>query len=80
MAPRLTRVARKALAVIVSDARGVPEHVFIQGHGYSRALLGGLARSGLVEVRREVVLEGDLCVQVGRVLITQKGRAALDKS
>lgn len=77
MARRLTRSARFALAVIASDPAGVTESLLLHGHGYSRALLTAMARSGLVEIRREVVVVGTEPVEVGKVYITQAGRKAV---
>jgi hypothetical protein len=48
-------------------------------HGFSRRMLAGLIRAGLATVQRRVIVAGDTPVEVGKVMITDAGRRAIEK-
>jgi hypothetical protein len=78
MTARLSRTARRALALLASD-QGITEELFIHRLGFRRQLLAGLVRRSLVEIYRERVFEGDQPIEVEKLRLTLAGRLALAK-
>jgi hypothetical protein len=71
--------ARRVLELLAGSPDGVTEEMLVYGHGFSRQLLAGLVRNGLVTVRRRVIMAGDTPVEVGKVMIKAAGRRAIEQ-
>jgi hypothetical protein len=71
--------SRRALELLAGSPDGVTEEMLVYGHGFSRQLLAGLVRAGLVIVRRRVIMAGDKPVEIGKVMITAAGRRAIEE-
>jgi hypothetical protein len=73
----LTADQRRALIMLAAAGQnGVPQR-FLFGHGLAVAMIRGLVNRGLATMTRENIRAGDKLVEIGKVWITDTGRAAL---
>jgi hypothetical protein len=70
---RLSQEWRQALQLLASTPRGTTEDMLVVGHGLSADMLAMLVRSGLAKVETATG-QG----KIGRMLITDAGRRALE--
>jgi hypothetical protein len=76
---RLSSEQRRALKLLASSRHGATEELLAYGHGFTRRMLAGLVRAGLATVQRRVILAGDTPVEVGKAMITDAGRRAIEE-
>ena len=76
---RLSSEQRRALELLANSPNGATEELLAYGHGFSRPMLVGLVRAGLATVRRRIIMAGDTPVEVGKVMITDAGRRAIEE-
>jgi hypothetical protein len=73
----LTAAQRRGLIMLAAAAQnGVPRR-FLSVHGINAAMIRELVNSGLATTMQENVRAGDKPVEIGKVWITDAGRAAL---
>ncbi len=77
MTPRLSAEQRRALELLAHHWHGINGELLIDGHGFSRRLLAGLMRRGLAAERLEMMMAGNVAVEVVRIRITAEGRRVL---
>ena len=75
---RLSSEQRRALELLAGSPHGATEELLAYGHGFTRRMLAGLIRAGLATVQRRVIVAGDTPVEVGKVMITDAGRRAIE--
>ncbi len=73
---RLSGEARRALELLV-DQHGTTEALML-AHGFTDRMLGRLVFAGLMTIRYEVIKTGAKPIEVGKVMITEAGRQAID--
>lgn len=76
---RLSSEQRRALELLAGNPHGATEELLAYGHGFTRRMLARLVRAGLATVQRRVIVAGDTPVEVGKVMITDAGRVALER-
>jgi hypothetical protein len=76
---RLSPQRRRALELLAGTPHGTTEELLVYVHGFSRRMLAGLVRAALATVQRRVIVAGDTPVEVGKVMITDAGRRAIEK-
>jgi hypothetical protein len=74
---RLSSEQRRALELLAGSPHGATEELLAYGHGFTRRMLARLVRAGLATVQRRVIVAGDTPVEVGKVMITDAGRSAI---
>jgi len=74
----LSQSARRALELLTVDPRGLAEPLLLT-YGFSRKMLAGLTRTGLVTAQRQTVRVSGQPVETTRVRITEAGRQALEE-
>ena len=74
---RLSSEQRRALELLAGSPHGATEELLAYGHGFTRRMLVRLVRAGLATVQRRVIVAGDTPVEVGKVMITDAGRSAI---
>jgi hypothetical protein len=65
------------LELLAGSPHGATEELLAYGHGFTRRMLARLVRAGLATVQRRVIVAGDTPVEVGKVMITDAGRSAI---
>jgi hypothetical protein len=73
----LSSEQRRALELLAGSPHGATEELLAYGHGFTRRMLARLVRAGLATVQRRVIVAGDTPVEVGKVMITDAGRSAI---
>ncbi len=73
---RLSAEARRALELLSHSPDGVNEALLL-AHGFTRQMLTGLVRSGLVTWHHRTVRAGGRTIEVGYMMITDAGRRAI---
>jgi hypothetical protein len=73
----LTAEQRRALAMQASSRRNGATRSLFCAHGFTVAMIAGLVNRGLATMTRENVRAADKLVEIGKVWITDAGRAAL---
>ena len=76
---RLSSEQRRALELLAGSPHGATEELLAYGHGFTRRMLAGLVRAGLATVQRRVIMAGDTPVEVGKAMITDAGRRAIEE-
>jgi hypothetical protein len=76
---RLSSEQRRALELLASNPHGATEELLGYGHGFTMRMLARLVRAGLATVQRRVIVAGDTLVEVGKVMITDAGRRAIEE-
>jgi hypothetical protein len=74
---RLSGQARRALELLV-DQHGSTKALML-AHGFTDRMLVRLVRAGLITIRREVIKAGGKTITVGKVMIADIGRRALER-
>jgi hypothetical protein len=78
MARRLSREARRALAILANSPDGANQALLVYGHGFKRQTLAGLIRAGFATAECDVVKTGEQTIEIVRVRITATGRQAIE--
>jgi hypothetical protein len=73
---RLNQEWRQALQLLASNPRGTTEDMLVVGHGLSADMLAMLVLAGLAKVVTETLRSRQ--GKIGRMLITDAGRRALE--
>jgi hypothetical protein len=73
---RLSGQARRALELLV-DQHGSTKALML-AHGFTDRMLVRLVRGRLITIRREVIKAGGKTITVGKVIIADIGRRALE--
>ncbi len=76
---RLSPAACRALAKLADSPEG-STHNLLLAHGFKRRLIAGLVDAGLAAMETEVMSAGERAVRVMRIMITDAGRMALERS
>jgi hypothetical protein len=76
---RLSSEQRRALELLAGSPHGATEELLAYGHGFTRRMLAGLVRAGLATVQRRVIVAGDTPIEVGKAMITDAGRRAIEE-
>jgi hypothetical protein len=74
---RLSAQRRQALQLLASSQSGITETLLF-ADGVTPHMLGRLLRSGLATIQRETIKSGDQTIEIGRIMITDAGRRALE--
>jgi hypothetical protein len=74
---RLSAQRRQALQLLASSQSGITETLLF-ADGVTPHMLGRLLRSGLATIQRETIRSGDQTIEIGRIMITDAGRRALE--
>jgi hypothetical protein len=77
---RLSSEGRGALEMLINSESSSATEAILMAHGFSVALLAGLARYGLVAVTIGTVRAGERMLKVRRLSITEAGRRAMAKT
>jgi hypothetical protein len=73
----LTAEQRRALAMLASGRQNGATQSLLCAHGFTVAMIAGLVNRGLATMTRENVCAGGKLIKIGKVWITDAGRAAL---
>ncbi len=73
---RLSSEWHRALQLLVSNPRGITEHMLVLGHGFSGDMLAMLVLAGLAAVVTETLRAGQ--GKIERMMITDAGKRALE--
>jgi hypothetical protein len=76
---RLSSEQRRVLELLAGSPHGATEELLAYAHGFTRRMLARLIRAGLATVQRRVIVAGDTPVEVGKVMITDAGRRAMEE-
>jgi hypothetical protein len=76
---RLSPAARRALAKLAGTPEGSTDNLLL-AHGFKRRLIAGSVDAGLATAKTEVMSVGERAVHVMRIMITNAGRVALERS
>jgi hypothetical protein len=79
-ARRLSSEGRRALEMLINSESSSATEAILMAHGFSVALLAGMARYGLVAVTIGTVRAGERILKVRRLSITEAGRRAMAKT
>jgi hypothetical protein len=74
---RLGAQRRHSLQLLASSQSGITEALLF-AHGVTPHMLGRLLLSNLATIQREAIKSGDQTVEIGRIMITDAGRWALE--
>ena len=75
--PHLTAKQHRALAMLATAGRDGPTQASLDAHGFDASLVVGLLNCGLATTMYDRVPAGGETVEVTKVRISEKGRAAL---
>jgi hypothetical protein len=74
---RLSAQRRQALQFLASSQSGITETLLF-AHGVTPHMLGRLLSSRLATIQLETIKSGDQTIEIGRIMITDAGRQALE--
>jgi hypothetical protein len=75
---RLSSEWHRAFQLLVSNPRGITEHMLVLDHGFSGDMLAMLVLGGLATVVTETLRAGGPMIKVERMQITDAGRRAIE--